>query len=58
MAKDFIMIFEAAIEEEGSVALEEFTEKWYKRYPHVSASLKKTRLRLRPFSSFLRRLGL
>ena len=34
-------IYEAATEEEGAAALEEFSEKWDKRYPHVSVSWKK-----------------
>ncbi len=41
MAKDLKRIYEAATEEEGSAALEEFSEKWDGRYPHVSASWKK-----------------
>jgi transposase-like protein len=31
----------AATEEEGSAALDEFAEKWDKRYPQVSTSWKK-----------------
>ncbi len=38
MAKDLRSIYEATTEEEGSAALEEFAEKWDKRYPHVSTS--------------------
>jgi putative transposase len=38
MAKDLRRIYEAATEEEGLAALEEFSEKWDKRYPHVSVS--------------------
>jgi transposase-like protein len=41
MAKDLRLIYKAATEEEGSAALEEFSERWDKRYPHVSASWKK-----------------
>lgn len=41
MAKDLRFIYEAATEEEGSAALADFSEKWDKRYPHVSASWKK-----------------
>jgi putative transposase len=41
MAKDLRLIYEAATEEEGASALEEFSERWDKRYPHVSASWKK-----------------
>ncbi|MGD8540063.1 MAG: IS256 family transposase [Candidatus Aminicenantes bacterium] len=41
MAKDLRLIYEAATEEEGSSALDDFAEKWDKRYPHVSASWKK-----------------
>jgi len=38
MAKDLRRIYEAATEKEGSEALEEFSEKWDKRYPHISVS--------------------
>ena len=38
MAKDLRRIYEAATEKEGAAALEEFSEKWDKRYPHISAS--------------------
>ncbi len=38
MAKDLRSIYEAATEKEGAAALEEFSEKWDKRYPHISAS--------------------
>jgi transposase-like protein len=38
MAKDLRAIYEAATEQEGAAALEEFAEKWDKRYPHISAS--------------------
>jgi transposase-like protein len=41
MAKDLKQIYTAATEEEGAAALEEFSEKWDKRYPHVSVSWKK-----------------
>jgi len=41
MAKDLKLIYTAATEEEGAAALKEFSEKWDKRYPHVSASWKK-----------------
>jgi putative transposase len=41
MAKDLRFIYEAATEEEGASALEQFSEKWDKRYPHVSVSWKK-----------------
>jgi putative transposase len=41
MAKDLRLIYEAATEEEGAAALDEFAEKWDKRYPHVSVSWKK-----------------
>jgi putative transposase len=40
MAKDLRRIYEAATEKEGAAALEEFSEKWDKRYPHISASWK------------------
>jgi len=40
MAKDLRAIYEAATEQEGTVALEEFAEKRDKRYPHISASWK------------------
>jgi putative transposase len=38
MAKDLRRIYEAATEQEGAAALEEFSAKWDKRYPHISAS--------------------
>ena len=38
MAKDLRRIYEAATEKEGAAALEEFSEKWDKRYPHISVS--------------------
>jgi putative transposase len=41
MATDLKLIYKAATEEEGSAALDDFAEKWDKRYPHVSASWKK-----------------
>ena len=41
LARDLRYIYESATDEEGFVALEEFSEKWDKRYPHVSASWKK-----------------
>ena len=41
MAKDLRFIYEAATEEEESAALDDFAEKWDKRYPHVSVSWKK-----------------
>lgn len=41
MAKGFKRIYEAATEEEGSTALEEFSEKCDNRYPHVLASWQK-----------------
>ena len=41
MAKDLKFIYKAATEKEGSAALDDFAEKWDKRYPHVSASRKK-----------------
>jgi putative transposase len=41
MAKDLRLIYEAATEQEGLAALDQFSEKWDKRYPHVSASWKK-----------------
>jgi putative transposase len=40
MAKDLREIYEAATEQDGAAALEEFAEKWDKRYPHISASWK------------------
>ncbi|MCJ7582557.1 MAG: transposase [Candidatus Aminicenantes bacterium] len=39
--KDLRFIYEAATEEEGAAALEQFSQKWNKRYPHVSISWKK-----------------
>ena len=41
MATDLKLIYKAATEEEGFAALDDFAEKWDKRYPHVSASWKK-----------------
>ena len=41
MAKDLKYIYTSATEEEGSAALDDFAEKWDKRYPHVSVSWKK-----------------
>ena len=38
MAKDLRLIYEAATEEEGASALDGFSERWDRRYPHVSAS--------------------
>ena len=38
MAKDLRRVYEAATEKEGAAALEEFSAKWDKRYPHISAS--------------------
>ncbi|MBN2251090.1 MAG: transposase, partial [Candidatus Altiarchaeota archaeon] len=38
MAKDLRKIYEAGTVEEGAAALDEFAEKWDKRYPHISAS--------------------
>ena len=38
MAKDLRRIYEAATEKEGAAALDEFSDKWDKRYPHISAS--------------------
>jgi putative transposase len=38
MAKDLRRIYEAATEKEGEAALEQFSEKWDKRYPHISVS--------------------
>ena len=41
MAKALKYIYEAATEEEGAAALNDFSETWDKRYPHVSASWRK-----------------
>ncbi len=41
MAKDLKFIYTAATEKEGAAALDDFAEKWDKRYPHVSVSWKK-----------------
>jgi len=41
MATDLKSIYKAATEKEGSAALNDFSQKWDKRYPHVSASWKK-----------------
>jgi putative transposase len=38
MAKDLRRIYESATEQEGAAALEEFSAKWDKRYPHISVS--------------------
>jgi putative transposase len=38
MAKDLRRIYKAATEQEGAAAVEEFSEKWDRRYPHISAS--------------------
>lgn len=38
MAKDLRNIYEAATEQDGAAALDAFSEKWDKRYPHISAS--------------------
>jgi transposase-like protein len=38
MARDLRRIYEAATEKEGEAALEQFAEKWDKRYPHIAAS--------------------
>jgi putative transposase len=38
MAKDLRRIYEAATEKEGAVVLDESSEKWDKRYPHICAS--------------------
>jgi putative transposase len=38
MARDLRQIYEAATEKDGAAALEEFAEKWDRRYPHISAS--------------------
>lgn len=38
MAKDLKLIYTAATEEEGTAALEEFSERWDKRYPHSQTS--------------------
>ncbi len=35
---DLRRIYEAATQKEGAAALEQFSEKWDKRYPHISAS--------------------
>ncbi len=43
MAKDLRAIYEAATEQDGAAALEEFAEKWDKRYPHISASWRMNR---------------
>ena len=55
MARDLRFIYEASTEEEESAALEEFSEKWEKRCPHVSVSWRKKWGRYQLFSSILRR---
>lgn len=52
MAKDLRRIYEAATEEEGSAGLAEFSEKWDKRYPHVSASWKSNWSEIATFYKF------
>jgi len=42
MAKDLRRIYEAATEKAGAAALEEFSEKWDKRYSHISVSRRNT----------------
>ena len=52
MARDLRCIYEASTEEEGSGALTEFSEKWDKRYPHVSASWKSNWSEIATFFKF------
>ena len=52
MAKDLKLIYKAATEKEGSSALDDFAEKWDKRYPHVSASWKKNWAELSTFFKY------
>lgn len=52
MAVDLRRIYEASTEEEGAAALTEFSEKWDKRYPHVSASWKSNWSEIATFFKF------
>ena len=52
MAKDLKFIYKAATEKEGSAALDDFAEKWDKRYPHISASWKKNWAELSTFFKY------
>jgi len=52
IAKDLKLIYKAATEKEGSAALDDFAEKWDKRYPHVSASWKKNWAELSTFFKY------
>ena len=52
MARDRRRIYEASTEKEGSAALVEFSEKWDKRYPHVSVSWKSTWSEIATFFKF------
>jgi putative transposase len=52
MAKNLRRIYEAATEEEDSAGLAEFSEKWDKRYPYVSASWKSNWSEIATFFKF------
>jgi len=52
MATDLKLIYQAATEEEGAAALNDFSQKWDKRYPHVSVSWKKNWSELSTFFKY------
>jgi putative transposase len=52
MATDLRLIYEASTEEEGRAALDDFSEKWDKRYPHVSTSWEKNWSELSTFYKY------
>jgi putative transposase len=53
MAGDLKYIYAAATEEKGAVALNDFSEKWDKRYPHISSSWRKNGSELSTFFKYL-----
>jgi len=52
MAKDLKFIYQAATEEEGLAALDDFPQKWDKHYPHISISWKKNWAELATFFKY------
>jgi putative transposase len=52
MAQDLKFIYGAATEKEGAAALNDFSETWDKRYPHVSVSWKKNWVELSTFFKY------
>jgi len=52
VATDLKSIYQAATEEEGQAALNDFSQKWDKRYPHVSASWKRNWSELSTFFKY------